>query len=512
MRPESLLKYDLSLREVEEAIENNNANAAAGFIVRGWEQTYIRGIGLLNGVEDIKHIVLKTHKGAPVYITDIADVTVGSQPRQGAVTRDGKGETVAGMVIMLRGENSKDVVTSVKEAIPKIQKSLPEGVNINVFYDRTSLIEACIKTVVDALVEGGIFVIFILFIFLAEFRTALIVVASLPITYLLTFPVMQWAGLTSNLMSLGGLAFSVGMVVDASIVITENIRRHLSENLDRTLRREITVQAVYEVARPVAFSILIIVVVLFPLLTLQGIEGKMFIPLALTMLIAIFVSLVVALTVIPVLSDMILKQKPEKEFKFIRHFHNGYLNFLGTVQRRRRLTLIVSLVMLIVAGVIATRVGTEFLPNLDEGAIAINVVRLPNASLDGSKNVATFLEKRILSSFPEVTAVVSKTGRAEISEDPMGPEQTDLFIMLKPRKEWKTGRTKTDLIEALQNEFALIPGIRASFSQPIALRVNELISGVKSDLAVKVFGAGYRKAENICRSHRGKTLKHTGRS
>jgi len=497
VQPESLLKYDLSLREVEEAIENNNANAAAGFIVRGWEQTYIRGIGLLNGVEDIKRIVLKTHKGASVYVADIAAVTAGPQPRQGAVTRDGKGETVAGMVIMLRGENSKDVVTSVKEAIPKIQKSLPEGVTINVFYDRTSLIEACIKTVIDALVEGGILVIFILFIFLAEFRTSLIVVASLPITYLLTFPVMQWAGLTSNLMSLGGLAFSVGMVVDASIVITENIRRHLSENLDRTLRREITVQAVCEVARPVAFSILIIVVVLFPLLTLQGIEGKMFIPLALTMLIAIFVSLVVALTIIPVLSDIILRQKPEKEFKIIRRFHDGYLNFLNAVQRRRRLTLILSFSALIVAGVIATRVGTEFLPDLDEGAIAINIVRLPNASLDGSINVATFIEKRLITTFPEVTAVVSKTGRAEISEDPMGPEQTDLFIMLKPRKEWKTGRNKNDLVEALQNELALIPGIRASFSQPIALRVNELISGVKSDLAVKVFGHDIEKLKTF---------------
>ena len=497
VQPESLLKYDLSLREVEEAIENNNANAAAGFIVRGWEQTYIRGIGLLNGVEDIKRIVLKTHKGTPVYVADIAAVTTGPQPRQGAVTRDGKGETVAGMVIMLRDENSKDVVTSVKEAIPKIQKSLPEGANINVFYDRTSLIEACIKTVIDALVEGGIFVILILFIFLAEFRTSLIVVASLPITYLLTFPVMQWAGLTSNLMSLGGLAFSVGMVVDASIVITENVRRHLSENLDRTLRREITVQAVCEVARPVAFSILIIVVVLFPLLTLQGIEGKMFIPLALTMLIAIFVSLVVALTIIPVLSDIILRQKPEKEFKIIRRFHDGYLNFLGTVQRRRRLTLILSFSALVITGFIATRVGTEFLPDLDEGAIAINIVRLPNASLDGSKNVATFIEKRVLTTFPEVTAVVSKTGRAEISEDPMGPEQTDLFIMLKPRKEWKTGRNKADLVEALQKELALIPGIRASFSQPIALRVNELISGVKSDLAVKVFGQDIEKLKTF---------------
>ncbi len=488
VRPESLLKYDLTLREVVESIENNNANAAAGFIVKGWEQTYIRGMGLLKGTEDIEHIVLRARDGIPVYVSDIAEVTVGHQPRQGAVTRDGKGESLAGMVIMLRGANSKNVVSAVKGAIPKIQQSLPAGVTINPFYDRTALIQACIKTVTDALLEGGIFVILILFIFLAEFRTSLIVVISLPITYLLTFPVMQWVGLTSNLMSLGGLAFSVGMVVDASIVITENIRRHFSENNDRTLRREITIQSVCEVARPVAFSILIIVVVLFPLLSLQGVEGKMFIPLALTMLIAIFLSLIVALTIIPVVSETVLHQKPEKEFRIITRLHSGYLNFLARVRNRSQRTLIISVIVLIVAGGIATRLGTEFIPNLDEGSIAINIVRLPNASLEGSKAVSTFLEKRIMASMPEVSAVVSKTGRAEISEDPMGPEQTDIFIMLKPRNEWKSGRSKAELVMALQNEISAIPGIRASFSQPIALRVNELISGVKSDLAVKVFG------------------------
>ena len=488
VRPNDLLKYNLTLRDVVEAIGKNNANAAAGFIIRGWEQTYIRGLGQLSGIDDIKHIVLKAHKGTPVYVSDVADVIVGPQPRQGAVTRDGKGETVAGMVIMLRGENSKDVVSRVKEAIPKIQSSLPKGATINVFYDRTSLIQACIKTVLDALLEGGFFVILVLFLFLAELRTSLIVVASLPLTYLVTFPVMGWVGITSNLMSLGGLAFSVGMVVDASIVITENIRRHFSENLDTSLRHHITVHAVWEVARPVSFSILIIVVVLIPLFTRQGIEGKMFMPLALTMIISMFISLIIALTIVPVLSEMILTQTPEKEFRFVRRFHNGYLSFLEAARRRRGITMSVSVVTLIFAGLISTRIGTEFVPSLDEGSIAINVVRLPNASLEGSKEIGTFMERRILAAFPEVATVVSKTGRAEISEDPMGPEQTDVVIMLKPRKEWKTGRSKSELIEAMQKELSSVPGIRLSFSQPIALRVNELISGVKSDLAVKVYG------------------------
>lgn len=496
VRPDALLKYGLSLRDVVAAVENNNANAAGGVIVRGWEQTYIRGIGLLSGMDDINHIVLKAQNGSPVYIKDVADVVVGPQPRQGAVTRDGKGEAVAGMVIMLRGENSKDVVSRVKAAIPKIQNSLPKEARINVFYDRTSLIQACIKTVMDALMEGGFFVILVLFLFVAEFRTALIVVASLPITFLATFIIMGGAGVSSNLMSLGGLAFSVGMVVDASIVIVENIRRHFSQHQDPLKRRQITAQAVWEVAKPITFSIIIIVIVMAPLFSLQGIEGKMFMPLALTMMFAILTSLVVALTVVPVLSEMFLKQTAEKEFRIVRLFHAGYLRFLGAAIKKKGLTLGISTVCLIASGFAATTIGTEFMPSLDEGAIAINVVRLPNASLEGSKEVATFMEKQIIASFPEVSAVVSKTGRAEISEDPMGPEQTDLFIMLKPYREWTSGRDKKNLVADIQKELSAIPGIRLSFSQPIALRVNELISGVKSDLAVKIYGHDLEKLKN----------------
>ena len=485
--PEKLLKYNLTVNEVVEAVEQGNANAGGGVVVRGWEQLYMRGVGLMKDIPDIERIVLKSKDGSPVYVRDVADVVIGAEPRQGAVSRDGKGEVVAGMIIMLKGANSEDVVSRVKESIGKIQSALPEGVRLNVFYDRTSLIEACIKTVVDALLEGGIFVILILFLFLAEFRTALIVVFSLPFTFLVSFIVMGWAGMSSNLMSLGGLAFSVGMVVDGSIVVVENIRRHLAHRTEKEHKRRIVVEALVEVARPVAFSILVIAIILVPLFTLQGIEGKMFAPLAATMLIALLVSLVVALTVIPVLSDVFIKQIPEKEFGFIRRFHKAYLRLLGRAVRRPAVTLGISGGVLIASLALLPFIGTTFMPDLDEGSIAVNVVRLPNASLDGSVKVATFIEQRLLK-FPEVETVVSKTGRAEISEDPMGPEQTDVFIMLKPRKQWGTGRDKPELVEAIQKELAQIPGLRFSFSQPIALRVNELISGVKSDLAVKVFG------------------------
>jgi len=486
--PEKLLKYELTASEVVEALERNNANAAGGIIVRGWEQFYLRGVGLLKDIPDIENIVLKAKDGTPIYLRDVAEVVIGSEPRQGAVTRDGKGEVVAGMIIMLKGENSQDVVNRVKASIAKLDGALPEGVRVNVFYDRTELIDACIHTVVNATLEGGFFVILILFLFVAEMRTALVVVFSLPFTFLVSFIVMRWTGLSSNLMSLGGLAFSVGMVVDASIVVVENVRRHLAEKHENSDKRQIVIDAVVEVARPVAFSVFIIVVILAPLFTLQGIEGKMFAPMALTMLIALLVSLVVALTVVPVISASILKQAPEKEFAFIRWFHAGYLKLLSGAVRWPKVTLSVAFAVLASAVVLVPMVGTDFMPALDEGSIAINVVRLPNASLDGSVQVAGTIERR-LQKFPEIETVISKTGRAEISEDPMGPEQTDVFIMLKSRREWKGEyKNKAELLVAIQKDLAVIPGLRYSYSQPIALRVNELISGVKSDLAVKIFG------------------------
>jgi cobalt-zinc-cadmium resistance protein CzcA len=485
--PDKLLEYELTLEEVATALEKNNANAGGGVIVRDWEQVYLRGVGLLNGPQDVENVVLRAREGSPVLVRDIAEVVIGAETRQGAVTRDGKGETVAGMIIMLKGENARDVVDRVRSAIGNIQENLPEGVRLNVFYDRTNLIQACIATVRNALLEGGIFVILVLFLFLAELRTALIVVLSLPLTFLASFIVMGWAGLSSNLMSLGGLAFSVGMVVDASIVVVENVRRHLAHALPETPAREVVARAVVEVARPVSFSVLIIAIILVPLFTLQGIEGKMFAPLAGTMLIALLVSLLVAFTIIPALADLLLRKVPEREFAVTRRLHDGYLRLLERALARPRITLGVSLAVMLGTLALVPFIGTEFMPPLDEGAIAINIVRLPNASLEGSVQVATAIEKR-LAKFQEVETVVSKTGRAEISEDPMGPEQTDVIIMLKPHGEWESGRDREELVAAMQSDLATIPGLRYSFSQPIALRVNELISGVKSDLAVKIFG------------------------
>lgn len=493
--PSRLLAHGLSLREVEEAIARGNANAGAGYLLRGWEQMVIRGEGLYRSPGEIKDVVLRTGEGGtPVLVRDVATVSIAGSPiRQGAVTRDGEGETVAGMVIMVRGSSSREVVNAVKEAVEQLEPSLPDGMHLNVFYDRTELIQACLRTVTNALLEGGILVVIVLALFLAELRTSIVVVMSLPLTFLLTFVAMHSLGLTANLMTVGGLAFSVGMVVDGTIVVAENVRRHLAARAGKTSswsspsRVRILTEAVTEVARPVAFSLLIIALVLVPLLSLQGLEGRMFVPLALTLLLTLLASIVVALFFVPPLTGLVLKDSPEKEFKAVTSLIDGYQRLLALALRRPWATMTISIVVLATAAAMTPLMGTSFLPDLDEGSIAINVVRLPNASVDGSVAVSDMMEQRLLA-YPEVDTVVTKIGRAEIAEDPMGPEQSDIFVMLKPRREWNTGRNKAELIEVMAADLAEIPGLRSAFSQPIALRVNELVSGVKGDLAVKIFG------------------------
>ena len=486
-----LLKYGITLSEVLTSIELNNANAGGNFLIRDWEQSYVRSLGLIQNIEDIESIVLHAKDGSPVFLRDLAEVRIGPETRQGALTRDGKGETVAGMTIMLKDENSKLVVDAVKKAIPKIQEGLPEGVTINTFYDRTDLIQACISTLTNALSIGGIFVVIVLFIILGNFRASLIVAASLPFTALIAFILMGWQGVTANLMSLGGLAIALGMIVDAAIIVCENIVRHLGERAGSGLSRvRIVAEAVGEVARPVFFSVLTIVIVFLPMFSLQQMEGKMFRPMALTMVFALGASLLVSLTIVPVLSSFFITgQNEAEETTLIRLLKRAYVPALGITLRFPKTFVTLAAILLSVSLVLLTRLGTEFLPQLDEGAIAINVVRLPSASLDGSVAVGSEIERRLLSSkFPEIKTVVSKTGRPEISEDPMGPEQNDIVIILHPRKEWANKRSKADLIKAIEKELSVIPGIRPAFSQPIELRVNDLVSGLKSDLSIKFFG------------------------
>ncbi len=489
--PDLLLKYGISLRDILEALEANNANAGGSFIVKDWEQINVVSKGLVRDLGDIERIVLDAEDGTPVYLKDVAKVRLGHQTRKGVVTRDGQGEAVIGMAIMLRGSNSKQVVDRIRAEIPEIEKTLPPGVRIEAFYDRTDLIQACIRTVSWALGQGAILIVLVLFVVLWDLRAALTVALSLPMTAAAAFLLMDWQGVTANLMSLGGLTIAIGMVVDGAIVVVENIARHMREKAETDLSRiQITLEAVREVARPVIFAILIIIIVFVPLFTLESMEGKMFKPLALTICFALAGSLVAALTIVPVLGNLLIKRRSGRgrENLLVRAIQFVYLPVLSVAMRGRWITIAVAGAIMVGAFAVLPQIGTEFLPPLDEGAIAINVVRLPSASVEGSALQCTEIEKRLLAKFPEITTVVSKTGRAEIAEDPMGPEQSDLFIMLKPRREWKTGRSKEDLVEAIERELSAFPGIRPAFSQPIVLRVNELISGIKSDVAIKIFG------------------------
>jgi len=487
VEPDKLLKYKVSINEVIEAIANNNSAAPANFIVKGREQIIARSAGFIKSPEDIENIVVREYENVPVYLRDVAAVEIGLQIRQCAFTRDGKGETVCGMVIMLKDSNSKEVVTKVRERIAQIQQRLPEGVKINTFYDRTELIEACVRTVSDALMQGGLLVIFVLFLFLGSFRLSAIVCLSLPISALICFILMKMTGLSANLMSLGGLAIALGMIVDANIVVGENIFRHLSERHLSKDKISICSEAVREVAVPVLFAILIIVLVFVPLFSLQAQEGKMFKPLALTIMFAMLGSLLVSLTVTPILSYYFLKASAIQQDNIgIRLVKKFYIPLLNTVLKHKKATVLTAAVIFFVSLVGFKFVGAEFMPYLDEGSIAINVVKFPTSSLEESIMVGETAEK-ILLNFPEVETVVTKTGRAEIAEDPMGPEQNDLLIMLKPKKYWQV-KTKEELIAKMEKELSRIPGLKLNFSQPIALRVNELISGVKSDVAIKIFG------------------------
>jgi len=492
--PDKLLKYKLTLPDIVVALSENNANAGGSFIVKDWEQENIRSVGLFGSMQDIGDVVLEAEDGTPVYITDLAEVTEGAMTRMGALSRDGQGEVVAGMVIMLKGENSKEVVERIKAAMPTIERSLPEGMSMEVFYDRTDLVRAVIGTVSGALMQGGILVVLVLFLLIGNLRSALVVATSLPLTAFFAFILMDISQVTANLMSLGGLAIAIGMVVDGSIVVAENVNRHLRENPE-TNRLDLIVRATLEVARPIVFSILIIVLVFVPLLTLEDMEGRMFGPLSLTMVFAMLGSLVVAISVVPLILSFIMRSDTgsSKAGTFL-WLQEGYIRLLGLVLSHRRITVSIAAVLFVMSMALVPYIGTEFLPKLEEGAIAINVVRLPNASLKGSVKVGSFIETELLT-FPEVKTVVTKTGRAEISEDPMGPEQNDVLILLHPQDEWNTGRSKEELVSAMQKRLSKIPGLRLSFSQPIALRVNELISGVKSDLAVKVFGQDIKTLE-----------------
>jgi heavy metal efflux system protein len=495
IKPERLTSFKVTLQQVFEALEKNNANASGNYIEHQSEQFVVRGLGLVKDTRDIENIIVATQKHAPIYVRDVADVRVGAELRQGAVTVNGEGEAVAGIVMMLKGASGRDVVNAVKAKLPAIEKALPKGVELVPFYDRTDLVKKAIHTVTKALLEGAIFVLAVLIILLADLRSAIIVTLILPLSALFAFIMMRWYGLSANLMSLGGLAIGIGMMVDGAVVMVENVHRHLIEKPDpgRLHHRhagkvETVLYAAKEVGRPIVFGIAIIIVVFLPLFTLQGFEGKMFSPLAFTISFALLGSLILSLTLVPLLCTFFLQEAPhEHDPIHIRWLKHVYLLALKPCIRRPWRVVTAAVMALIASLLLIPLIGTEFLPSLDEGSVAVQTFRIPSISLPQSLALQNEAEK-ILKQFPEAIDVVSKTGRADIASDPMGIELSDVIVTLKPHEEWTTTKSKEELVEKMRDALAALPGVASSFSQPIALRVDELVSGVKSAIGIKIFG------------------------
>lgn len=490
--PTRLTSLGLTLPQVHAAVAGNNQNAGGSYIEQGGDKLVVYGVGLASSASDLEQIVVAAHKGTPIYLRDVAHIRQGNAIRLGGVTRDGKGEVLEGIAVMLRGGNSQAIVSGVKDRVELINQVLPADVKIVPFYDRIELVARALKTVGRALLESAGVVILVLYLFLRNLRGALVVALTLPLATLATFLIMQQAGLSANLMSLGGLAISLGMIVDAAIVQVENVERHLSEQpTGRALllsdRLPIVLRAVLEVRRPSLFGELIIALTFVPLLTLQGMEGKMFIPLALTVVIALLSSLVLSMTVVPVLAALLMKPRAVTEGgRLIEEGRRLYRKMLESAMRRTRFVVLLAGSVLLSGVALIPFIGREFVPIMDEGTIVVNVMRPPSISLRESLKITGDIE-RLLLELPDVRSVVSRTGANELGTDPMGMELSDMYVSLKPESEWHA-QSKTHIEEQIRRQLAQVPGIAFGLSQPIAMRVDELVSGVRSQVAVKLFG------------------------
>jgi heavy metal efflux system protein len=493
--PVKLQSYGLSLRDVYQAVARNNANVGGAYIESGSEQYLLRGIGLAQSAEEIGSIIVRTgREGVPVYVREVAEVVEGAAVRQGAVTADGEGEIVAGIALMLQGENTRAVVDRVKRRIEEIRKTLPRGVALIPFYDRSELVNRTMRTVLINLLEGALIVLLVLILLLGNWRGALLVATVIPLSMLIAAILMRLFNVSGNLMSLGAIDF--GLIVDGAVIMTENAVRRVAERqgeLRRTLTgdelRERICDAALEVRRATIFGELIIVVVYLPILALSGIEGKMFRPMALTVIFALAGAFVLSLTYVPAALTFVLRGRvAESEGPIIRSALRLYRPALEFVRQRGRTALAAALLLVVLSGLLFPFLGAEFIPRLDEGGLALESRLLPGVSL--SHSVATFSEaERVLRGFPEVTKVVSKIGRAEVATDPMSVDSGDVYIALKPRDEWTSARDREGLVEKMSAALEeKVPDGSFGFTQPIELRVAELISGVRSDVAIKIFG------------------------
>jgi len=490
-RPERLAAHGLVLADVFEALERNNLTVGGGYLERGREQMLVRGTALLEGLDDVERVVVSTTEdGTPITVGALGNVVYAPLIRQGAVTRDGRGETVIGIAMMGYGENARVVSEALSEAVEEMQSSLPDGIIIDVFYNRTDLIERTIHTVEKNLVEGGLLVIAVLLLLLGNLRGGIVVAAAIPLSMLFAFIGMLMTGLSGNLMSLGAIDF--GLIVDGSVVMIENVVRVVGEHRKEGKKVDDTVilGATREVARPVVFAVGIIILVYLPILALTGIEGKMFRPMAATVVFALIGSLILALTAMPVLASIFLKTASEKDTLLIRIAHRIYDPTLGVVLRHPHFIGMAAFLAFLSTLTLIPFLGAEFVPKLDEGSIALQIIRPPSVSLEESIQQATAAERVLLENFPdEVTTIIARTGRAEIATDPMGVDFSDIYVMLHPQDHWTKASSQAELVGEMQEVLvASIPGVNYAFSQPIELRVNELIEGVRSDVALFLYG------------------------
>lgn len=479
----------LSLSQLQERVLANNRNDGAGRLGEGDEVLLVRTEGSIQNLDDMRAIVLSEQDGVVVRLGDVADVRIGTLTRYGVVTQDGRQEAVEGLVLGLAGANAQQVVEGVTRKLADIQPSLPKGVKLNVFYNRAALVDKAVGTVAKALLEATVLVLLLLGLFLGNVRAALTVALVLPLSALITFILMRWFGMSANLMSLGGLAIAIGLLVDGAVVVVENVVQRLAHDptAGKLPRLHIVYRAVREVAVPVTAGILIIIIVFLPLLTLQDLEGKFFRPVAMTIVFALAGSLLLSLTVIPVLASFLLKQVQHEDPWLVRKLLQGYKPLLEKALNRPRPVIIGALLILAIAGGVYTQVGKTFMPTMDEGDIIVGIEKLPSISLEASAALDMKVHQAIMSAIPEVTGIVARAGSDEIGLDPMGLNQTDTFLILKPRDQWSMG-SKDELIDQLRAVLDQLPGIKYSFTQPIDMRVSEMIIGVRGDVAVKVFG------------------------
>jgi heavy metal efflux system protein len=516
--PGLLLQYGVTLSDVMTAVRANNRNVGGSYIVRNAEESLVRGIGLAENLDDIRNIIVETRgDGTPIYVRNVAEVELGAEIRRGAVTKDGQGEVVSGIVLKLIGENTSDVIRRVKDKVEAVNGILPEGVRVVPFYDQADLVERAVETVTDALLEGGILIVIVLFLFLGNVRSSLIVAATLPLSLLLAFILMDQFGMSANLMSLGGLAIGIGMMVDGGVVMVENIFRHLSEaehEADsqggsgfREARAHRVLRAALEVGRPITFAIIIIIVVFLPLFTLEGVEGKLFKPMAFTVSFAMVGSLIFSLTVIPVLSSFFLQGGSEDDTWIMRVIRRPYEGALNWAMNRRGQMTVGAVAILAGSLALFPLLGTEFVPALEEGSIMLRVTFAPSTGLDEATRAAVRLEQMVMADFgSEVETVVSKIGRAEVGGDPEPVNNVEIYMGLRPEDGWQYD-SKADLVEAIEHKLSDYPGVLLNFSQPIATRVDELLSGVRAQLAIKLFGDDLdilkEKADEIARVVQG---------